>query len=30
VLASYEREARDKGLDEVVWSPRTRDLLPGD
>jgi NAD(P)-dependent dehydrogenase (short-subunit alcohol dehydrogenase family) len=29
VLATYEREAREKGPDEVAWSERTRDVLRG-
>jgi NAD(P)-dependent dehydrogenase (short-subunit alcohol dehydrogenase family) len=30
VLATYEREVREKGLQEVVWSERTRGVLRGD
>ena len=29
VLATYEREAPEKGPDEVAWSERTRDVLRG-
>ena len=29
VLATFEREAREKGPDEVAWSERTRDVLRG-
>jgi short-subunit dehydrogenase len=29
VLAAYERDAREKGPDEVAWSERTRDVLRG-
>jgi len=30
VLATHEREVREKGLQEVVWSERTRGVLRGD
>jgi NAD(P)-dependent dehydrogenase (short-subunit alcohol dehydrogenase family) len=29
MLAIYEREAREKGADEVAWSERTRRVIRG-
>jgi short-subunit dehydrogenase len=29
VLELYAREAREKGVEEVTWSPRTREVLGG-